>query len=252
MQMKSRHLALAGAAALLSVPATADAGGLRGSATSMREQHKVAVERDLAFIDDAAQVRALVENGGLEAVASNDDYALSGVSFPYALPEVRLFIERLSRQYREANGSRLVITSLTRPIESQPRNAHQLSVHPAGMAVDFRVPSNAKARGWLESALLQLENRGVLDVTRERFPPHYHVAIFPAAYARYAEKLIAAEPKTVTPAVEAAPVAPPVVPAIPQPVVPVSEGGNAMLLLFAIGTGGIVLLAFVARRLATA
>src|SRR5688500_3586951 len=174
--MKFSHLAVAGAAALFSVPAVADAGGLRGSPSSMKEQNKVAKERDLEFIDDAAQVRELVANGGLETVASTSDYVLSGVSFPYALPEVKLFIERLGKKYREANGSRLVITSLTRPVESQPRNAHQLSVHPTGMAVDFRVPATAKARGWLESVLLQLENRDVLDVTRERFPPHYHVA----------------------------------------------------------------------------
>jgi hypothetical protein len=105
------------------------------------------------------------------------------------VPEVKLFLERLGKQYREANGSPLVVTSLVRPSSEQPRNAHELSVHPAGMAVDFRVPSNAKARAWLESALLQLENRGVLDVTRERFPPHYHVAVFPVAYAAYVERI---------------------------------------------------------------
>ncbi len=191
--MKYSSIAVAVTAALLALPTVAEAGGLRGSPASMKEQHDVAVKRDLAFIEDAAEVRMLVEKGGLDAIGSTADYTLSRVSFPYALPEVKLFIERLGRQYREANGAPLVVTSLTRPTANQPRNAHELSVHPAGMAVDFRVPQDAKARAWLESVLLQLENGGLLDVTRERYPPHYHVAVFPAAYGAYAEKRAAVE-----------------------------------------------------------
>jgi hypothetical protein len=247
--MKFRYLAVAGAAALFSLPEVAEAGGLRGSATSMKEQHKVAVERALEFIDDATQVRELVANGGLETIASSEDYALSGVSFPYALPEVKLFIERLARQFREANGSRLVVTSLTRPLESQPRNAHQLSVHPAGMAVDFRVPSDAKARGWLESVLLQLENRGVLDVTRERFPPHYHVAVFPEAYGSYAAKLMVTETKQSSMPAVAASEVPPVTPAVQRQTLAAPEkAGFPASLLVATGIAAIAFTTLVAIR----
>ena len=195
--MKSNIVGMMSLAAILCVPVIAEAGGLRGSAASMKEQHTVAVERDLTFSENEASVRALVETGGLEPIESNGDFKLSRVSFPYALPEVKLFLERLSRQYNDALGAPLVVTSLTRPAENQPRNAHQLSVHPAGMAVDFRVPRTAKERAWLESVLLQLENRGVLDVTRERNPPHYHVAVFPAAYRTYAAKLPPLAPRAV-------------------------------------------------------
>ncbi|HYW06042.1 MAG TPA: hypothetical protein VE913_03745, partial [Longimicrobium sp.] len=73
-----------------------------------------------------------------------------------------------------------------------PGNAHTLSVHPAGMAVDFRVSRNAECRTWLEGTLLGLERAGVLDVTRERMPPHYHVAVFPDAYSAYVERQDAA------------------------------------------------------------
>ena len=185
------------ATVLLCLPSIAYAGGLRGSPSSMKEQHAVAVERDLTFMDDADQVRSSLASGVLDSVKSNGDFTLSRVSYPYAVPEVRLFIERLGRQYFDAHGVPLVVTSLTRPAENQPRNAHMLSVHPAGMAVDFRVPRDAKARAWLESALLQLENRGILDVTREKNPPHYHVAVFPEAYKAYAEKLPPLAPRPV-------------------------------------------------------
>jgi len=177
----------------MALPLTAEAKGLKGSASSMEHQHEVAVGGDLTFIDSAAEIRKLVEEGALDSLHGNDDYVLSKVSFPYARPEVKLFIERLAAQYREANGERLVVTSLTRPTSLQPRNAHELSVHPAGMAVDFRIPARVAGRAWLESTLLQLENAALLDVTRERYPPHYHVAVFPAAYGAYAKRQIAAE-----------------------------------------------------------
>ena len=205
--MKSPNLAIIGIALVVALPAAANAGGLRGSPSSMKEQHTVAIEGDLTFLDDGAQVRRLVDEGALETIESNDDYAMSGVSYPYAVAEVRIFIERIAKQYREANGAQLIVTSLTRPNSQQPRNAHELSVHPAGMAVDFRIPQDATSRAWLEGILLELENAGVLDVTRERYPPHYHVAVFPVAYAAYVERLDSAKKPAIVAELPAATVA---------------------------------------------
>jgi len=174
--------------ALLAPSVATAASGLRGSPSSMETQHEIAVDEKLTFLSKPSDVSDLVAEGGLVEVAGNSDYSLSGVSFPYARPEVKLFIERISAQHRKELGNQLVVTSLTRPSALQPRNAHELSVHPAGMAVDFRIPADARSRTWLEHALLGMENAHVLDVTRERFPPHYHVAVFPAEYLAYAEK----------------------------------------------------------------
>jgi hypothetical protein len=112
-------------------------------------------------------------------------YELTDVSFKVARPEVGLFVERLSEQYFRACGSPLVVTSLTRPKAYQPSNASARSVHPTGMALDLRVPTQAGCRRWLESTLLSLEARKVLDVTREHAPPHYHVALVPGPYVAY-------------------------------------------------------------------
>jgi hypothetical protein len=185
--------ALAVAALLAGVAGRAEAGGLGGSPASMRHQHGVAVEEDYSFLRTGAQVRALAEDGKLVPVASNADFALSDVSYPYARPEVLTFLRRLASQYRAATGERLVVTSLVRPRAEQPSNASPLSVHPAGMAVDLRVPAAAASRKWLEDALLSLESAGVLDVTRERRPPHYHVAVFPAPYMAYVAQRVAAD-----------------------------------------------------------
>lgn len=166
----------------------AEASKLRGSASSMRHQHEVAIEDELTFLDSRAEVQRLVAAGGLEELAGNGDYSLSSVSFPYARPEVRVFVERLASRYRAATGEPLVVTSLTRPSSLQPRNAHELSVHPAGMAVDFRIPRGATGRAWMEKNLLALEHAGVLDVTREKNPPHYHVAVFSKEYRTWVQK----------------------------------------------------------------
>ena len=57
------------------------------------------------------------------------------------------------------------------------------------MAVDLRYSGNRNCRAWLERVLGELEQTGVLEATRERYPPHYHVAIFPNQYAGYVEVL---------------------------------------------------------------
>lgn len=185
--------------ALLSIfpSGSALAAGLGGSPASMRMQYEIALKNDFTFLKTPAQVEEFVRKERLEPVESNENVLVNNVSFPYARPAVALFVQRLAEQYRAATGDRLVVTSLTRPTSRQPRNAHKLSVHPTGMAVDLRIPADEKARAWLESVLLQLEARGVLDATREKSPPHYHVAVFPEKYETY----VASLPKDTTPTV---------------------------------------------------
>jgi hypothetical protein len=180
---------------LAAAPAfAAGTASLRGSPAAMERHHEVAQALHYSFLRNRAEVEKLAEAGGLVEIVGNADFEVArGVSFPFARPEVRIFVERFAAQYREGCGETLVVTSLTRPLSGQPRNAHPLSVHPAGMAIDFRVPRVAACRTWLEQSLLALEQRELLDVTRERTPPHYHVAIFPAAYLAYVATLEKAE-----------------------------------------------------------
>lgn len=167
---------------------------LKGSRASMLRQNEVATDAGYTFVESAAELDVLVARGELVVLEGNADFEIHpGVSAPMARPELRLFIERLAAQYREATGEKLMVTSLTRTSDGQPRNAHTLSVHPAGIAVDLRVSRQRKSRQWLESALLGLERQGLLDITRERRPPHYHVALFPEAYAAHVEGMIGAE-----------------------------------------------------------
>jgi LysM repeat protein len=181
--------AAVGALALSLLASGAEAQSLVGSKTTMIRQNLVAREHDYTFLRNAAHVRKFVDLGLLVRVRGNANYELASVSYPYARPELQTFIERLAAQYRSACGEKLVVTSLTRPLNEQPRNASDLSVHPTGMAVDLRISNRAKCRTWLERTLISLEKQGVLDAIRERRPPHYHVAVFPSQYASYVARI---------------------------------------------------------------
>ena len=170
-------------------PRLGECASLSPSRSSLARQNAAAQRHDFTYLVTRSQLQRFVANGWLVPLDGNSDYRLKDVSFPFARPEVRLFVERLASQYRDACGEALVVTSLTRPKNYQPPNASPLSVHPTGMALDLRRPNNWRCRSWLEGVLSSLEDRRVLEATRERFPPHYHVAVYPQAYTRYVERL---------------------------------------------------------------
>jgi len=161
--------------------APAAAQSLYGSHESLVRQNLVAQQHDYAYLRTTQEVVQSIGSGILVAVHGNDDYQLANgeVSFPYARPEVKTFLEQLSSAYHAACGEPLVVTSLVRPISRQPWNASPISVHPTGMAMDLRRSDRHGCRQWLESTLLALEGEGMIEATRERWPPHYHVAVFP-------------------------------------------------------------------------
>ena len=162
---------------------------LGGSTASLDRQTQAARAHDFTYLESPGQVERFVKAGYLVPVRGNRDFQLHGVSYPYTRPATLTFIQRLSGQYRQACGEPLVVTSLTRPLSRQPRNASDRSVHPTGMALDFRRSNSPACRSWLESVLLSLEGSGVLEATRERNPPHYHVAVYPDPYTRYVAAL---------------------------------------------------------------
>jgi hypothetical protein len=164
-----------------------EAQSLLGSHESLLRQNEEAREHEFTYLRTTSDVRDYAQQGLLVRLPGNSDYELATdeVSFPYARPEVKTFVERLSEQYRAACGERLVVTSLTRPITRQPANASVISVHPTGMAADLRRSDSPGCRQWLETVLLDLENKGVIEATREQYPPHYHVAVFPNPYLQY-------------------------------------------------------------------
>jgi hypothetical protein len=180
LRYAQRVLLILAVAALAPTPVRAQS--LRGSRSSLDIQNQMAKAHQFTFLDDQGDLEKFVRLGYLVPVQPNRDLELHEVSFPYARPETELFVKRLAAQYHSACGQPLVVTSLTRPNELQPRNASDRSVHPTGMAVDLRLARGTACRRWLERVLLDLERRRVIEATRERRPAHYHIAIFPEPY----------------------------------------------------------------------
>ena len=123
--------------------------------------------------------------GELVRLSGNANYVVSNIRMPYVRPETKAFVLDLAADYRRACGTRLVITSATRPISRKLANSSELSVHPTGMAVDLRKPAG-RCRTWLRRTLLAAERRGVIEATEERHPPHFHVAVLSSRYEKVA------------------------------------------------------------------
>ena len=102
------------AGVVVALPSVVEAQSLGGSKASMDRQNQQARAHDFTFLRDGNQVRTFANSGLLVRLTGDDNYQLAGVSYPYARPEVKLFVERLSSQFRAACGEQLVITSLTR------------------------------------------------------------------------------------------------------------------------------------------
>ena len=186
--LRSARLALVAAALVSTLVATEAqaAGSLQPTRAGLVRQSLAARAENFSYLQNDEQVHEFVRRGLLVPLRSTADYYIHpDLRHAVARPEVKLFVERLSAQYRAACGERLVVTSLLRPKNRQPRNSHPLSVHPTGMALDLRVSGVAKCRSWLESTLVDLEGKRVLEAARERRPPHYHIVVFPSAYAQY-------------------------------------------------------------------
>jgi nucleoid-associated protein YgaU len=163
----------------------AGAQSLRGSPESIDRMYEQAQRERLQFSETPTDVRTAAASGSLVQLTASSDVTLRRVGFPYVTPATHAFVARLGRQHRAECGKPLMVTSAARPTTRQPANSVAQSVHPTGMAIDLHKPSGRCLR-WLRTTLLDLEEAGVIEATEERRPPHFHVAVFPTAYTRYA------------------------------------------------------------------
>jgi hypothetical protein len=199
---------------LIAAGLPAAAQSLDGSRTSLLRQNLGAQQEGLTYLRTATDVQDFIQRGLLVPLTGNADYQLASdaVSFPVARAEVKAFIEQLAHHYRAACGEPLVVTSATRPINRQPRNASEISVHPTGMAVDLRRSDRGSCRRYIETTLLSLEGKGLIEATREHWPAHYHVAVFAEPNLRYLDGTPDELPAPQMAALEAAGAAAPAVP----------------------------------------
>ena len=162
-----------------------DAQSLRGSRASIDRMYRHARKERLSFFQTPASVRRAVDARRLVRLEPDSSYELHEVTHPYVRPTTRTFVRRIAGQYLAACGEPLIVTSAVRPATRQPANSTARSVHPTGMAVDFRKPQTPECLRWLRATLLDLEGDGVLEATEEQSPAHFHVAVFATEYTRH-------------------------------------------------------------------
>jgi hypothetical protein len=176
------------ALSLGSIAAAQTFSTLRGTRTKVETAYKVAVDHDYTFMKDGEHVEKFVRLKLLVRLSGDKSYSLSQVSHPFIRPAGRLFIERFCAQCKRATGKGLVVTSATRTLGERLWNSSSKSVHPAGIAIDFRIPKDPKVRSWVERNLLIIQSRGDIIATHERNPPHYHIVVVPKRYEAYVAK----------------------------------------------------------------
>lgn len=163
--------------ALLSLSAAAlPAQSLRGSRSSVQRMYTRAVLNDLEFYRTSKGVYESVRDGELVLIPITMDMTLDDVTYPFVLPRTKAVLDGFAKKYHQVCGERLVVTSAARPRTEQPRNASPQSVHPTGMAIDFRKPAG-NCLTYMRSELVALEKQGVIEATEERHPVHFHVAV---------------------------------------------------------------------------
>lgn len=195
----------------LSFAAQLGAQSLRGSQSSVQKMYTRAVRNDLEFFRTSKGVYQSVRDGELVLITVTMDLTLDKVSYPFVLPRTRDVLTVFAKNYRAACGERLVVTSAARPRTQQPRNASPQSVHPTGMAIDFRRPAEP-CLSYMRNELIALERQGILEATEERRPVHFHVAVLQRGGFAPAQAIAAAATTSVT-APAAVPQAPVVAPA---------------------------------------
>jgi hypothetical protein len=157
--------------------AVVSAQTLRGSPSSVDLMYTTAHHRDLQFMRTPEDIYEAAKTGSFRMISITDDLDMEHVAYPFVLPNTLRFADSLAAQYHAACGERIVVTSGARPLDKQPRNASPKSVHPTGMAVDFRRPQNPVCLTWMRKSLVALEDAGVVEATEEHHPAHFHVAV---------------------------------------------------------------------------
>ncbi|HEY9429215.1 MAG TPA: DUF5715 family protein [Gemmatimonadaceae bacterium] len=168
-----------------SMSSSASAQSLRGSHRAVNKPYHYATLHDLPFSRTSRDVKRRLHEGYLVRLGASPDYVTHDVSFPYVTRTTLTFVRRLAAQYHRGCGEKLVITSAVRPESMQPSNSSEYSVHPAGIAVDFRKPRSGSCLRWLRPNLLIIEKRGDIEATEEHHPAHFHVVVIPESYKEY-------------------------------------------------------------------
>lgn len=182
------------------------AGGRRllvADGSSQQIQNSRADADNLSRMRSTAMIQRFAKAGYLVSVpSSTNTYYLHRVpsEYRYCRPWTKLFLERLSRQYRAKFGERLRVTSLVRTVGRQMRLARwngnaadatgsDRSSHLTGATLDIsKHGMSPQGRVWIRNVLYSLRQSGYLYAIEEFQEPVFHVMVY-TNYPQYVRHL---------------------------------------------------------------
>ena len=175
---------------------------LRANRDSQTIQNKRADRDRLGRIEDGAMLRRYARLQLLSPVSGQTrSYYVHDVpaQYRYLRPWTKLFLDRLSGQFRRRFGKPLRISSLTRTVAYQNslRRANgnaassygeKRSVHLTGACVDISKKNlRSRERSWMRTVLASLKEKGYLFPVEEFRQPNFHVMVY-RNYPEYVKK----------------------------------------------------------------
>lgn len=170
---------------------------------SQAVQNARADDDNLSRMRDARMLRRFVRKGYLVSVPpSTHSYYVHSVppAYRYCRPWTKLFLQRLSRQYRARFHQRLRVTSLVRTVARQRRLARrngnaadaigsERSSHLTGATLDIsKRDMSPEAQRWMRDVLYSLRRAGYLYAVEEFEQPTFHVMVY-RSYPQYVQRL---------------------------------------------------------------
>ncbi len=188
----------------LLVPATSLANSLRANSDSQVIQNERANRDRLSRLEDQKMLDRFARLRLLTPVPANArGYYLHAVParLHYLRPWSKLFLDRLSNQFRARFGKRLRITSLIRTAKYQkslekrnhnaaPASGKKRSTHLTGASLDISKKGMARAqRQWLRRVLTSLKRKGYLFAVEEFYQPNFHIMVH-RNYPEYVNQVV--------------------------------------------------------------
>ncbi len=168
------------------------ASPLRATSQSQLDQNRLADRDHLSRMQDKAMLQRWSRLRLLVPVSEKTrDYYLHSVpaDYRYLRPWARLFLERLSSQFRARFGRQMRVTSLVRTASYQRslarRNGNaaaasgpKASAHLTGACLDLSKNGMASSQQrWMRNVLLNLRGKGYLYAIEEFKQPTFHVLV---------------------------------------------------------------------------
>jgi hypothetical protein len=188
--------------AVCGAPLVAQRISLRADSESQLMQNRRAAEDRLGFIEDEQMVGRYSRLKLLEPIpARTRNYYVYKVpaSRRYLRPWSKLFLDRLSQQFRARFGKPLRVTSLVRTEEYQEtlqgRNGNaasaqgpKRSTHLTGACLDISKKGMRSSEIlWMRRVLDSLKQKGYLFAVEEFSQPNFHIMVF-RNYTEYVEQ----------------------------------------------------------------